>query len=143
MVRSPRSKVPAMPSGMNPSGSANSVGNGLAAAVPYYGGGILDNVDIQPTVPVMGHFGEKDGMIPVEFYADLAANVDLIDLAAWDANGFATIYPTERVVVYDGAPARFESLLRLIDRRGQTDGVGWGRDGPQKVRAPLTGSRMA
>src|SRR5213076_3223607 len=37
---------------------------GLAAAVPYYGGGILDNTDIQPRVPVMGHFGEKDAMIP-------------------------------------------------------------------------------
>ncbi len=46
---------------------------GLAAAAPYYGGGILDNADIEPKVPVMGHFGEKDGMIPVEGVKKLAA----------------------------------------------------------------------
>ena len=45
---------------------------GLACAVPYYGGGILDNVDIEPKVPVMGHFGEKDSMIPVEGVKKLA-----------------------------------------------------------------------
>src|ERR671914_264757 len=39
--------------------------SGLSCAVPYYGGGILDNTDIEPKVPVMGHFGEKDSMIPV------------------------------------------------------------------------------
>jgi len=47
--------------------------SGLSAAVPYYGGGILDNADIEPQVPVMGHFGEKDGMIPVEGVKKLAA----------------------------------------------------------------------
>ena len=31
-----------------------------------------------------------NGMVPVDFYDDLAANVDLIDIAAWDALGFAT-----------------------------------------------------
>ena len=46
--------------------------SGLCAAVPYYGGGILDNADIEPKVPVMGHFGEKDGMIPVEGVKKLA-----------------------------------------------------------------------
>ena len=46
--------------------------SGLACAVPYYGGGILDNADIQPKVPVMGHFGEKDGMIPVDGVKKLA-----------------------------------------------------------------------
>src|SRR2546426_9107964 len=38
-----------------------------------YGGGILDNTDIQPRVPVMGHFGEKDAMIPAEGVKKLAA----------------------------------------------------------------------
>jgi MYXO-CTERM domain-containing protein len=49
-----------------------------------------------------------DGMLPVEFYADLAANVDLIDLAAWDANGFATMM-TERII----APA--ENAVALVE----------------------------
>src|SRR5258708_23975080 len=44
----------------------------LVCAVPYYGGGILDNTDIQPKVPVMGHFGEKDAHIPVEGVKQLA-----------------------------------------------------------------------
>ncbi|MDB5804692.1 MAG: carboxymethylenebutenolidase [Betaproteobacteria bacterium] len=39
---------------------------GLAAAVPYYGGGIPDVVNEQPKVPVMMHFGEKDSYIPME-----------------------------------------------------------------------------
>jgi carboxymethylenebutenolidase len=32
--------------------------------VPYYGGGMLEHQDIQPRVPVMGHFGERDAIIP-------------------------------------------------------------------------------
>jgi carboxymethylenebutenolidase len=39
---------------------------GLSAAVPYYGGGILDNANLEPKVPLMGHFGDKDQHIPVE-----------------------------------------------------------------------------
>ena len=46
--------------------------SGLSAAVPYYGGGILDNADIEPKVPVMAHFGEKDSMIPVDGVKKLA-----------------------------------------------------------------------
>jgi len=45
---------------------------GLACAVPYYGGGILDNAELQPKVPVMGHFGDKDAHIPVEGVKQLA-----------------------------------------------------------------------
>ncbi|HEX6295239.1 MAG TPA: dienelactone hydrolase family protein [Burkholderiales bacterium] len=46
---------------------------GLACAVPYYGGGILDNADLEPRVPLMGHFGERDQHIPVEGVKKLAA----------------------------------------------------------------------
>ena len=45
---------------------------GLTAAVAYYGGGILDNADAAPTVPLMGHFGDKDAHIPVEGVKKLA-----------------------------------------------------------------------
>jgi len=48
--------------------------DGLACAVPYYGGGILDNADIEARCPVMAHFGERDHMIPVEGVKKLAAN---------------------------------------------------------------------
>jgi carboxymethylenebutenolidase len=46
---------------------------GLAAAVPYYGGGILDNADLEPKVPLMGHFGDRDQHIPVQGVKKLAA----------------------------------------------------------------------
>lgn len=45
---------------------------GLSAAVPYYGGGILDNADLEPKVPLMGHFGDKDAHIPVDGVRKLA-----------------------------------------------------------------------
>ncbi len=45
---------------------------GLAAAAPYYGGGILDNADLQSKVPLMGHFGERDQHIPVDGVRKLA-----------------------------------------------------------------------
>jgi carboxymethylenebutenolidase len=45
---------------------------GLAAAVPYYGGGILDNAELEPRVPLMGHFGERDAHIPVQGVKQLA-----------------------------------------------------------------------
>jgi carboxymethylenebutenolidase len=45
----------------------------LCCAVPYYGGGILDNADAVPRCPVMCHFGERDAMIPAEGVRELAA----------------------------------------------------------------------
>lgn len=41
---------------------------GLAAAVPYYGGGMTTPAEIerQPGVPVMVHFGDKDHWIPLD-----------------------------------------------------------------------------
>ena len=38
---------------------------GIAAAVPYYGGGVPDLASEQPQCPVVLHFGEKDQFIPV------------------------------------------------------------------------------
>ncbi len=38
---------------------------GLSAAVGYYGGRVLATKDLQPKVPVLLHFGEKDQHIPV------------------------------------------------------------------------------
>jgi carboxymethylenebutenolidase len=46
---------------------------GLACAVPYYGAGILDHADLEPRVPVMAHFGERDAMIPAAGVKQLAA----------------------------------------------------------------------
>jgi carboxymethylenebutenolidase len=39
--------------------------DGLAASVPYYGGGIPDHAARRPRCPVMAHFGEQDNLIPL------------------------------------------------------------------------------
>jgi carboxymethylenebutenolidase len=39
--------------------------SGLSAAVGYYGGGIAGMLDRTPKVPVMLHFGQQDGHIPM------------------------------------------------------------------------------
>jgi len=46
---------------------------GLACAIPYYGGGILENADIAPRCPIQGHFGERDAGIPAAVVRELAA----------------------------------------------------------------------
>jgi carboxymethylenebutenolidase len=46
---------------------------GIAAAVGYYGGGIVGLKDLQPAVPTMLHFGELDGHIPVAGVREVAA----------------------------------------------------------------------
>jgi carboxymethylenebutenolidase len=38
---------------------------GFACAIPYYGGGMTDAIDVRPRCPVVAHFGERDPMIPV------------------------------------------------------------------------------
>ena len=39
--------------------------DGLAASVPYYGGGMPDQAARTPRCPVMAHFGESDSHIPL------------------------------------------------------------------------------
>src|SRR6185295_9063816 len=41
--------------------------DGLACAVVYYGGGIGNVLNEKPRCPVLGHFGEKDKHIPLEW----------------------------------------------------------------------------
>ncbi len=46
---------------------------GLSAAVGYYGGQIVAAKDLQPLVPVMLHFGEKDDHIPLAGVKEVGA----------------------------------------------------------------------
>ncbi len=39
--------------------------DGIAASVPYYGGGIPDHAAQVPRCPVLAHFGERDALIPM------------------------------------------------------------------------------
>ena len=45
--------------------------SGLSAAVGYYGGGIVGLKTLQPKIPTMLHFGEKDDHIPLEGVRDV------------------------------------------------------------------------
>jgi len=59
--------------------------SGLACAVAYYGGGMLEAIDETPKCPVMAHFGERDSMIPVDGVKRFAAahpDVELFIYAA-------------------------------------------------------------
>ncbi len=57
--------------------------DGIACAVPYYGGGMLEHQDITPRVPVMAHFGELDTIIPVA-----------------GVRAFAAKHPNQQVFIY-------------------------------------------
>jgi carboxymethylenebutenolidase len=59
---------------------------GLAGAVPYYGGGILDAAAEQPKCPVMAHFGKRDAMIPVEGVEKLAEAHPEVQVFIYDAD---------------------------------------------------------
>ena len=72
---------------------------GLSAAVVYYGGGVLDNTDIEPRVPVMGHFGEKDKGIPADGVRKLAEK-----------------HKKQQIFIYPGADHGFN-----CDQRGAYD----------------------
>ena len=45
--------------------------DGLACAVPYYGGGVAANATLAPKCPVMFHFGETDHAISIEAVAQV------------------------------------------------------------------------
>jgi carboxymethylenebutenolidase len=63
--------------------------DGLAASVPYYGGGMPGRADVQPRCPVLAHFGEQDGHIPVAGVQALQAAHPEIELHLYPAgHGF-------------------------------------------------------
>ena len=60
--------------------------SGLACAVPYYGGGMLEAGAEQPRCPVMCHFGERDGNIPVAGVRQFAAAHPDVQVFIYDAD---------------------------------------------------------
>ena len=62
---------------------------GLACAVPYYGGGMLEAMNEEPKCPVMAHFGRKDAHIPVAGVEKLQAAHPAAQVFLYDAgHGF-------------------------------------------------------
>jgi len=46
--------------------------NGITCAVPFYGSGTVENGELAPGVPVMGHFSDRDASLPVDKVLALA-----------------------------------------------------------------------
>lgn len=63
--------------------------DGFAAAVVYYGGGIGDVLGETPRCPVLGHFGERDAMIPMRWIDEWRARHPTHPVHTYDAgHGF-------------------------------------------------------
>jgi carboxymethylenebutenolidase len=61
---------------------------GLSAAVPYYGGGMTTPTEsaLQPMVPVLAHFGDKDHWIPLETVEDFKKAHPDVEVHVYEAN---------------------------------------------------------
>ncbi len=59
---------------------------GFACAIAYYGGGMHQAAGEAPRVPVLGHFGRKDGMIPVDGIEALAVAHPALAVHFYDAD---------------------------------------------------------
>jgi carboxymethylenebutenolidase len=64
--------------------------DGLAAAVPYYGGGVPQQpLELKPRCPVLAHFGEKDPNIPADAVREWHRSYPQVELHFYDAgHGF-------------------------------------------------------
>jgi carboxymethylenebutenolidase len=60
--------------------------DGFSAAVVYYGGGIGDVLHEAPRCPVLGHFGERDKMIPMGVIGDWRARHSQHAVHTYDAD---------------------------------------------------------
>jgi carboxymethylenebutenolidase len=89
---------------------------GLACAVAYYGGGILDAAAEFPRCPVMAHFGERDGGIPVAGVRELMTRHPQAEIFIYAADhGFNC----DQRAAYDAAAARLarERTLQFLRRQ--------------------------
>jgi carboxymethylenebutenolidase len=61
---------------------------GLAAAVPYYGGGMTapDEAARQPKVPVLAHFGKRDHWIPIDSVEAFGKAHPEVEVHVYDAD---------------------------------------------------------
>jgi len=61
---------------------------GLAAAAPYYGGGMTTPAEsaLQPRVPVLAHFGDKDHWIPLDTVEEFKKAHPDVEVHIYEAN---------------------------------------------------------
>jgi len=89
---------------------------GFACAIAYYGGGILDAAAEVPRCPLMGHFGERDGGIPVAGVRELMTKHPQAEIFIYAADhGFNC----DQRAAYDAAAAKLarERTLQFLRRQ--------------------------
>ncbi len=97
-------------------------GDRIGAAVPFYGVGGYDQVDLSGiTAPVLGHFGTEDGFAPPEQVDDLeakleAAGVD-VNIRRYAGEGHAFFNDTNAIGTYspDAARAAWQTTLDFLE----------------------------
>jgi carboxymethylenebutenolidase len=87
---------------------------GLAAAIGYYGGMIAGNLGEMPKVPVMLHFGEKDGGIPVADVEKIKAASDPAKVQVFLYEGAGHAFNRDGTPVYHADAAKL-ALERTRD----------------------------
>lgn len=89
--------------------------SGLACAVPYYGGGMIEAIGEQPRCAVLAHFGERDAGIPVAGVKKLAAAHPAAQVFIYQADHAFNCDPRAS---YDAAAARLarERTLQFLRR---------------------------
>jgi len=88
---------------------------GFACAIAYYGGGVLDAAAEVPRCPLMGHFGERDGGIPVAGVRELMTKHPQAEIFIYAADhGFNC----DQRAAYDAAAATLarERTLQFLRR---------------------------
>ena len=89
---------------------------GFACAIAYYGGGVLDAAAEVPRCPLMGHFGERDGGIPVAGVRELMTKHPQAEIFIYAADhGFNC----DQRAAYDAAAAKLarERTLQFLRRQ--------------------------
>jgi carboxymethylenebutenolidase len=79
---------------------------GLTAAVGYYGGTVAANLGEKPRCPVMLHFGEDDGGIPLSDVAKIRAATDPATVKIFTYAGAGHAFNRDGTPVYHGDSAK-------------------------------------
>jgi carboxymethylenebutenolidase len=94
---------------------------GLSAGSSYYGGGVAGSADLTPKVPVICHFGRKDGHIPAdEVKAKLAEAQPQVPVYIYENSGHG--FNNDGRPDSDDADARLarQRTLELFEANGAT-----------------------
>ena len=84
---------------------------GLTAASGYYGGGVPNYIDLEPSIPIEMHFGDRDKGIPLEQVEQLKARHPVADIYVYAGDhGFCN---SERAVNFDEASCSKASARSL------------------------------